>query len=376
MTCSEPNQHLVGDLDARSQLATPALLLDLPTLEHNLECCAKLCRNESLGLRPHFKAHKSRDIAERQLAHGANGLSVATVSEAELVADLGAEILLTSVISSRVQLNRIIKLKRTGAAIILTMDSLSIASKVNEWMAAADQCCDVLVDLDMGRHRSGCTTSEEAARLCRYINQASALQLRGVQAYAGQLSHQSNLAQAQSDYQVFSERLTDMLNVCETELPKNVIVSGGSTGSFAHDGNGPLNELQCGSYALMDIEYSVLPYAAVGGWPFKQCLTVQTTVLSANWPRHVVTDAGDKRFASKYGRAPMVLRGAPAVSVYELLSDEHARLVLPIGCQLESGSRVECLVPHCDPTVNLFANYHVMEGDSLIALWSIGARGV
>lgn len=376
MTNNMPNKHLVDHRDARNNLATPALLLDLPTLEHNLERCAKLCRNDGLRLRPHFKAHKSRDIAKRQLALGADGLSVATVSEAELVADLGAEILLTSVISTRVQLNRVVELKRSGAAIILTMDSLSIANKVNERMATAGQCCDVLVDLDMGRHRSGCVTSEEAVNLCRHINQVSALQLRGVQAYAGQLSHQPKLENAQHDYRDFSERLTYILNECEALLPEDTIISGGSTGSLPLDGNGPLNEVQCGSYALMDIEYSVLPYAADGGWPFKQCLTVQTTVLSANWPSHVVTDAGDKRFASKYGRAPMVVRGAPAISDYELLSDEHARVVLPAGSLLESGNRLECLVPHCDPTVNLFASFHVMEGDSLVALWPIGARGV
>jgi D-serine deaminase-like pyridoxal phosphate-dependent protein len=36
---------------------------------------------------------------------------------------------------------------------------------------------------------------------------------------------------------------------------------------------------------------------------------------------------------------------------------------------------LECLTPHCDPTVNLHNVYHVVEGDTLIDIWPIDARG-
>jgi 3-hydroxy-D-aspartate aldolase len=125
----------------------------------------------------------------------------------------------------------------------------------------------------------------------------------------------------------------------------------------------------------MDIEYLEQGFGCAH-WPFLSCATVQGTVISANWADHVVTDAGDKRFTSKYGCPPRIVSGASRSAHYRTLSDEHGRIDVPPGCPLPKvGQRVECMVPHCDPTVNLFDEYHVMRGRMLEAIWPIDARG-
>jgi D-serine deaminase-like pyridoxal phosphate-dependent protein len=71
-----------------------------------------------------------------------------------------------------------------------------------------------------------------------------------------------------------------------------------------------------------------------------------------------------------------VASGAPAGSTYAFFGDEHGRLVLPQGAAKPAlGARIECVTPHCDPTVNLHDIYHVVEGDTLVDIWPVDARG-
>jgi 3-hydroxy-D-aspartate aldolase len=108
---------------------------------------------------------------------------------------------------------------------------------------------------------------------------------------------------------------------------------------------------------------------------FETALFVATAVVSTNAPGYVTTDAGLKAFATD-GPAPEVAIGAPEGSRYQFFGDEHGKLILPDGAEKPPlGTRIECVTPHCDPTVNLYDIYHVVRGDTLIDIWPIDARG-
>ncbi|SHG62690.1 alanine racemase [Cognatishimia maritima] len=373
MSRPHPNSHLIGDLQARSALATPALILDLPVLEANLSTGMRLVKDAGKAFRPHFKAHKSLDIARRQLELGATGICVATLSEAEAACELGAELLLTSIISTDAQCKRIAALAASGATIIAVVDHPDVALRLESVLQGTCGALDVLIDLDMRRARSGCATPKAAAELGNLVSASPTLRLRGVQAYAGQLSHMTSCKERSAAHAEFTSRLAAFKFALSHILPDDPIVSGGSTGSMNLDLSGPLTELQCGSYALMDVEYlNVEP--GWTAWPFKPALRVQSSVLSTHWDAHAITDAGDKWFADKYGAAPRIVLGAPETAVFEPISDEHARLVTE--AKLHPGDRIECLPPHCDPTINLFAAYHVFAGEQLRDIWPIEARGL
>ena len=86
-------------------------------------------------------------------------------------------------------------------------------------------------------------------------------------------------------------------------------------------------------------------------------------------------DAGFKSLSTDGGVA-VVRRGAPETAFFAFMGDEHAALIAPgIGEQLIPGDPVTLTVPHCDPTVNLYDHYHVVEGDTLVAIWPVSARG-
>jgi len=154
------------------------------------------------------------------------------------------------------------------------------------------------------------------------------------------------------------------------------IVTGGGTGTFDLDPERQIfTELQVGSYIFMDVQYLQALADGRNAPPFETSLFVATAVVSVNAPGYVTTDAGLKCFATD-GPAPELASGAPAGSRYEFFGDEHGKLVLPPGAMRPAlGARIECVTPHCDPTVNLHDFYHLVRGDTLVEIWPVDARG-
>ncbi|MDH4179281.1 MAG: alanine racemase, partial [Armatimonadota bacterium] len=74
-----------------SEIDTPALLVDLDRLTANLDRVAHLTRAADLKLRPHTKTHKVPEIAKLQLERGADGITVAKIGEAEVMANAGID---------------------------------------------------------------------------------------------------------------------------------------------------------------------------------------------------------------------------------------------------------------------------------------------
>jgi 3-hydroxy-D-aspartate aldolase len=112
-----------------------------------------------------------------------------------------------------------------------------------------------------------------------------------------------------------------------------------------------------------------------GSRRFANALFVHTRIVSAQHPGFATSDAGSKSF-TMVGPAPASVAGAPPGSRYDRFGDEFGRVVLPDGDgRLAVGTLLVCVVPHCDPNVNLFDHYHCVRGDRLVELWPIEARG-
>ena len=101
---------------------------------------------------------------------------------------------------------------------------------------------------------------------------------------------------------------------------------------------------------------------------------MHTRIVSANHPGLATTDAGSKSFAMD-GPPPEIFEGAPEGATYGRFGDEFGRVVLPDEARLRRGDLIVCIVPHCDPTVNLYDHYHCVRGDRLVDLWPVDARG-
>ena len=343
----------------KQQLPTPALILDLDKFDTNLARMAARIKESGKSLRPHAKAHKCVEIAKRQIAAGAIGVCVATVSEAELMASAGIPgLLLTSPVADPLKMARIVK---TGAMVVV--DDIQQVAWYDQAAGAGNRKLDVLVDLDVGDHRTGARSPEDAAEIAEAVDQAANLELRGLQAYSVLGSHAGGLEERKrvsaETFRIASRALGIMLRRgLSTE-----IVTGGSTGTWEIDtAVADLTELQAGSYVLMDLAYRR------EGLDFANALTVLATVVSANHPGFVTLDAGFKAFATDRGYGPEAV-DLPGSS-YRWGGDEFGYLDRPDGLP-KLGSRLEFIPPHCDPTTNLYDRIYACRGEQVEAVWPV-----
>ena len=172
------------------------------------------------------------------------------------------------------------------------------------------------------------------------------------------------------------DRVRDLLARLKAEGVAAGVVTGGGTGTFDIDpAGGVYTEVQPGSYPFMDREYLEIDMTAGRASPFVASLFVQASVVSANREGFAVVNAGYKSFATE-GGMPRVSSPKLAGASYKLMGDEHGGVEYdPKGGTLKLGEAVEFLVPHCDPTINLYDRYHCVRGDRLVEIWPIDGRG-
>lgn len=367
---------LIGKPGSRTAIPTPALVLDLDAFERNVALMVEHCKVNGLSLRPHAKTHKSLAIAKAQIAAGALGQCCAKLGEAEAMAAGGIEsILITSPVVTAGGIARLMTLNAKLPDLMVVVDNPENGRALAAAAAEAQRPLKVLVDLDVGLHRTGIRPGPAATDLAELLDAAEFLELRGLQAYAGHLMHIHDFAERREKSLAAMKVLGEQRDALKAKGLCCDIISGGGTGSYNIDPEANvLTELQGGSYIFMDKQYGDLALGNGASFPFATSLSVQMSVVSNNTRNLATTDAGFKSFATD-AEPPVLLSGAPEGASYFFFGDEQGGILLPDGAQLPLGSVLTAITPHCDPTVNLYDVYHVVRGDTLVDIWPIEARG-
>jgi D-serine deaminase-like pyridoxal phosphate-dependent protein len=359
--------ELLGQPGSRHQVPTPALLLDLDAFEANLRHVADAAAVAGVALRPHAKTHKCADLARRQLAAGAVGICVAKLGEAEALAAEGiGDILLTSPLVGPVAARRVADLVASGTSMTVAVDRPGAVADLAAAASGVRSPIPVIVDLDVGLHRSGVPTPADAVRLAEAIAAQPTLILRGVQGYGGHWQHVPGVADRRAAVAEGMTRLTAVVDALTGRGFDVPVRTGGGTGTLDIDLElGVLTELQPGSYIAMDVQYGEVS----GLSALRQALFVQATVTADHYPEWVTVDAGLKALATDAG-PPGSLLGD-----YDWFGDEQGRIRVTGSDRPRVGDRVELVPPHCDPTVDRYDLLHVVRGDVLVDLWPVHARG-
>jgi D-serine deaminase-like pyridoxal phosphate-dependent protein len=320
-------------------LTTPALIVDAEALTANLADMATAL--PGARCRPHVKAHKTTELARLQAAHHP-GFTVATIREAEgmVAAGLGDDLLLA---------NEVLDARRLGALdarITLAIDSAETLAA-----AVAGGVREVVIDVNVGLPRCG-IAPEKAGALADEAR-AKGLAVRGVMGYEGHLMLLPDLAERARH----TEECMATLLAAHADVGGE-LVSGGGTGTYAV--NTWVNEVQAGSYALMDTAYTA------AGLPFRQALTVLATVISVSdgW---AVADVGLKSLGMDHGNPTI-----PGAQVW-FCSDEHTTFALEEPVTV--GDRIRVLPAHVDPTVALHERMHLVRADEVLDTWPVDLRG-
>ncbi|MGI4894786.1 MAG: alanine racemase [Janthinobacterium lividum] len=337
---------------------TPHVLLDPLRLEANVAALARAAAAVGLAVRPHAKTHKSLEIARRQLAAGAVGLTVATVSEATVFAAGGCDDLFIAyplwVDDERAsRLRRVLEL----ATVAVGVDSVEAVGRL---ASLAGTGLRVRVEVDSGHHRSG-VPALEAGRIASAAAD-SGLDVEGVFTFPGHSYAPTARATAAADEA--NSLAVAVESLAAVGLPSRV-VSGGSTPSAAFADAGVLTELRPGVYVFGDAQQWELETMSPGDI----ALGVVATVVSRFGDR-IVADAGSKllgmdraAWATGFGR----VRGVPDARI-TALSEHHATIT---GLDVPVGSRIEIVPNHVCVTVNLVDEFVLPDGTT----WPVDARG-
>ena len=365
------------DVVGRSKwdLDTPALCVDLDRLDANIARAQAAVAAHGLGTRPHAKTHKCAAIARRQLAAGALGICAAKVSEAEALLDAGIDRLcLTTASATPAKMRRAMRLRQRSSQVIQAVDEAQHARDLDDAAREAGVVADVVIDVAVGS-RSGIPPGPGVRALAQLIDTLPHLQLRGMLAYDGSVQHVAGFAARKAQALAALAPHAELFAQLAAAGHRMDIFSGGGTGTYAVQHFVPgFTDVQVGSYVFMDMQY-----LGIGGETgavyrdFDVSLTVMATVLNDRFPGRLTTDAGAKALGIDVPSPGVV--GEPGFS-YHAGSDEFGVITCVEATKTyRIGDRLELIVPHCDPAVNLYDVIHATRDDRVVEVWPIDARG-
>jgi len=356
-------------LAATEGIITPVAVVDEEVVERNLARMAMLAADHNVKLRPHAKTHKSAYMAQRQMAHGAVGLTCATFTEAEVFADAGVDdLLIAHPPVGRPKLERLAALAKRVKRLAVSLDDVGIAKSLPENV-------EVLWEVDPGQHRIGTTPGEPTVEAVQELVRAIGQQrFRGLITHGGHVYAASN----QTDRQLAADQETDSVSTTADMLRKAGIevreVSVGSTPTAGLALRGRVTEMRPGTYIYGDANQVTL-----GSQRIEDCaLAVVATVVSTPVPDRAVVDAGSKALSADLRVAGLtsygMVLGRNNLTVARL-SEEHAVLTAAERTGLTVGIRLIIVPAHACTTANLHPAFLLLSGDSAARWLPVDARG-
>jgi D-serine deaminase-like pyridoxal phosphate-dependent protein len=361
--------------DLPDGLLTPATIVFADRMERNLSAMAAFSSDAHIALRPHAKTHKCREIARRQMALGARGLSVATVGEAEILAQPGSALPdvpggspdVTDIFVAYPlwadedligRLNRLVD----RARITVGADSAEAVSR----LAPISRHLRMMIEIDCGLGRSG-VGPEDVTKIARAADQIG-LELSGVFTFPGHSYSPGAGERAALDEAAALSRAKEVLDASGFECTER---SGGSTPSARHVREASLTEMRPGVYVFNDAQQVELGVAGMED----VALMVAATVVSRPAPGRVVLDSGSKvlgadrpSWATGHGR----LADWPDARMVGLW--EHHAVVELEGAGPALGDVVAVVPNHVCTAVNLVPELVVVDGGRVVDIWPVAAR--
>lgn len=355
-------------------LPTPSLIIDFPTVQRNIARLAAYGRAHGIAIRPHTKTHKSIRMARLQLEAGAVGLTAAKVGEAVTMAQAGNDLFVAYPALDPWRRERLASLART-CAVRVGIDSPEAADWIGDAARAAGVTIGVLVDLDVGLHRTGVQSPGDALALARHVEGATGLRLDGIMCYPG---HVKGPADEQAVTAV-AAILDETIDLWRRDGLKATVVSGGSTPSAFLSHRVPaISEIRPGTYIYNDANTIVAGQATLDDCAARFTCTVISTAVAGKF----VIDAGSKTLAQDRHAGDPAAGGFGHVVEFPRaricrLSEEHGEVdASACDARPRVGDRVTVIPNHICPCVNLQTMAWVREEDGTVAPLPIDARGL
>jgi D-serine deaminase-like pyridoxal phosphate-dependent protein len=356
------------------QIPTPALVLDAAAVRRNIQRLADYTAQVGLKLRPHTKTHKLRPLARMQLKAGAIGLTAAKVSEAEAISEAGDDLLLAYPPVGPQRAARLAELAR-DRTVRAAVDTLAAIDEVSAAAATAGSTVGLLVELDVGMHRTGVASPAATLRLAQAIDRAANLRLDGIMVYPGHIW--SAVDEQAAPLRAVDDLIAETVSFWAEHGFSAAIISGGSTPTayqshFAKH----LTEIRPGTYVFNDMNTVRGGYCSLADCAAR----VHATVVSDAVTGQIVIDAGSKTLSSdlclpdsKSGHGLVVEFAGARIT---RLSEEHGQVdVSACDRRPAVGERVTVIPNHVCPCLNLQESIWWAEPNEPPRQLKVDARG-
>jgi D-serine deaminase-like pyridoxal phosphate-dependent protein len=367
-------------------VASPALLVYPDRAEENIRRLIAVA-GDVARLRPHMKTHKLPEIARLHVAHGIGKVKCATIAEAEMLADAGLSDILLAYQPVGPAVGRLLTLAARFPQVVFraVVDDQGAARAIADAAVGAGQVIDLLVDLDVGMHRTG-IEPELAMPLCRVLASLPGVSFGGLHAYDGHLRDRdlsSRRAQADAGF-ARVEALAAALEAEAVAVPR--IVAGGTPTLPCHATRADARvELSPGTTVFWDAGYA----EGLPDLDFLHAALVLTRVVSKPGGSRICLDLGHKAIASEMPHPRVVLLwpsrhrlepaprsfGAPVLDARFIgHSEEHLVLESPDAEHLAVGDVLYGIPWHVCPTVALHGTAIVVRNGRAVDRWRVTAR--
>lgn len=349
---------------------TPTVVVDLDVLDRNIARWAELMRDRAVGLRPHTKTSKCIPIIQRQVAAGVVGLTVATLGEAEVLADAGFDEVFQAypVWAGRPDRARRLRALHERVSLMVGVESVDAAAALGAAVAGSTKALPVLIELDPGLHRSGIEVSEVVA-IARAAADAG-LEVRGAFTFGGHGYATCDAAPDAGDDEVRTlAAAAELLGAAGFEPS---VLSAGSTPTALHSARTPVTDERPGTYVFQDAQQVQLGTASMS----EVALAVAATVVASHTDGRFVLDTGSKAIAAD---RPTWAKGhglLPAYPDAELRSlSEHHCVAWTTGPRPRVGDIVAVVPNHSCVVVNLFDELTIVQDGEVVDHWRVSSRG-
>lgn len=351
------------------EVYSPALLIFPDRVESNIIKMIEIAGDPS-RLRPHVKTHKIPEIVRLQMKYGISKFKCATIAEAEMTAECGAEDILLAYQPVGPNIERFFRLRKRypGIKISCLADCENIIRELSENAVKNNSEAFVWLDINIGMNRTGVVPGEVALKLYNLIAELPMINPEGLHAYDGHI-HETDYSLREKICNDAFLPVQELIYDLEKSGHKGIKVVAGGTPTFPIHSLRKAVETSPGTTLLWDYGYS----SSFVDMDFLHSAVLLTRIVSKPSADLICIDLGHKAVASEMPPPRIIIRG---IDNYEFIShnEEHMVFRTYLAHKMNAGDILYCIPYHICPTVDRFDKVSVVREGKVTEQWNVVAR--